>query len=213
MSTSLPRATALHAETHPVAVRTQLLKAEHFGQEARGARQVALPEPGRMQATNLVFGRHRAAGPGRGYAWVIGLDQRQVQAVRVGEWQNLLPEAHFGCPCRHARGRQPVGPIGQAAAGNGERHFRRHAHALAPRRHLRPGEESQVGAGVALGVGIEEVVGAGIVLVDTFLHQAQAQARRVKVEVLLGGAPVIAVMWWMPWTVFFVALSIALSTP
>ena len=56
------------------------------------------------------------------------------------------------------------------------------------RRHLRPGEERQVGAGMPLGIGVEEVIGAGIVLVDALLHQPHAEHARIEVEVLLRGA-------------------------
>ncbi len=41
---------------------------------------------------------------------------------------------------------------------------------------------------MALGVGIEEVVGAGVVLVDALLDQAHAENARIEVQILLGGA-------------------------
>ncbi len=49
-------------------------------------------------------------------------------------------------------------------------------------------EEGQVGTGVALLVGEEEVVDGRIVLVDRLLHQPQAQHAGIEVDVLLGFA-------------------------
>ncbi len=53
------------------------------------------------------------------------------------------------------------------------------------RRQLLPREKRQVAAGRADGVGIEQVVGPGIVLVDGLLDQAHAEHAGVEVDVLL----------------------------
>ena len=50
---------------------------------------------------------------------------------------------------------------------------------------MRPREEGEVGAGRAHAVGVEEVIGAGVVLVDAALHQAQAEDAHVEVQILL----------------------------
>ena len=50
---------------------------------------------------------------------------------------------------------------------------------------MRPGEEREVGAGVPFGVRVEQMVGAGIVLVDAPLDQAHAEHARVEIQVLL----------------------------
>ena len=71
--------------------------------------------------------------------------------------------------------------------------------ACVPRRSRRdrPVEEGQVGAGRRHAVGVEQVVGADVVLVDGLLHQPHAQ--RVGVEGGLPGASAVtAVRWWMP---------------
>ena len=52
-------------------------------------------------------------------------------------------------------------------------------------RHVRPGEEGQIGPGMPFGVGVEQVVGAGVVLVDASLDQAHAEDSGIKVEVFL----------------------------
>ena len=88
-------------------------------------------------------------------------------------------------PTRGAVAGQPRAPPVQGVGGHGERHLGREPVAVARRRHVRPGEERQVGAGVPFGVRVEQVVGAGIVLVDAPLDQAHAEDAGVEVEVLL----------------------------
>src|SRR5690606_21641500 len=56
------------------------------------------------------------------------------------------------------------------------------------RRHVRPGEERQVRAGVSLGVRVEQVVRARVVLVDALLDEPDAEHAGIEVEVLLRGA-------------------------
>src|SRR5207248_4205215 len=80
---------------------------------------------------------------------------------------------------------QPLGPVRKAPLGDFEIHFRRQPVAAARRRHLRPREECQVGARMALRVRVEQMVGAGIVLVDAALDEAHAEDAGVEVEVLL----------------------------
>ena len=61
-----------------------------------------------------------------------------------------------------------------------------HPRAGRPDRRAGVLEEGQVGAGIALLIGEEEVVDGGAVLVDGFLHQAQPHHARVEVDVALG---------------------------
>ena len=49
------------------------------------------------------------------------------------------------------------------------------------------------------GVGVEQVISTGIVLVDAALDEPHPEDARVEVEVLLSG-PAIAVMWCSPST-------------
>lgn len=53
------------------------------------------------------------------------------------------------------------------------------------RRQISPGEKSEIRSGVSVGVGIEEVVGAGIILIHAFLHQTHAEDSGVEIEILL----------------------------
>ena len=76
-------------------------------------------------------------------------------------------------------------PVAEAARRHLERDLDREAVAHARRRQLRPRKEGQVRARVPLGVGVEEVIGAGVVLVDALLHQPHAEHAGVEVQVLL----------------------------
>ena len=105
--------------------------------------------------------------------------------MRVDERQDFVAEAALGGADRRTVALEPVRPEGKARPRHGERDFGGEAVARARRRHLRPGKEGEVGAWPALGVGIEEVVGAGIVLVDAFLDQLHAENPGVEIEILL----------------------------
>ena len=50
----------------------------------------------------------------------------------------------------------------------------------------RPIEEGQVRSRAANGVGVEEVIGGNVVLVDGLFHQAHAELTGVEIEVSLG---------------------------
>ena len=116
-----------------------------------------------------------------------------AEALGVGEAQALA--VALG---RHALGAEAPGPevdrVGRADAPDDAVH---HPGAGAARDRARVLEERQLGAGVALLVGEEQVVDGRVVLVDRLGDQAQAQHARVEVDVP-AASPVIAVMWWMP---------------
>src|SRR5262249_4041121 len=81
--------------------------------------------------------------------------------------------------------RQPLAPVAQRVV----RHLQAHLHSEAMsgarwRRH-RPREEGQIRSRMPLGVGVEQMVGAGIVLIDAALDQPHPQPARVEVEILL----------------------------
>src|SRR5262245_37008613 len=56
------------------------------------------------------------------------------------------------------------------------------------RRQLRPGEEGQVGAGMAFSIRVEQVIGARVVLVDALLHEPHSENACVEIEILLCGS-------------------------
>ncbi len=58
---------------------------------------------------------------------------------------------------------------------------------IAMRSELRPREKSQIGSGVAFGVGVEQMVGAGIILVDALFDETHPEDAGVEIEILLRG--------------------------
>jgi len=132
------------------------------------------------------------------YAWCTDRDLHPLQARRhdIALWARQLAER----PRRSGKVEAPVAvdlalvrdALGVQSLGpEGERLLRGHARddpvhhpgARAARDGVGVLEEGQLGAGTPLLVGVEEVVDAGIVLVDRLGHQAQAEDARVEVDV------------------------------
>src|SRR4029077_18057655 len=86
-------------------------------------------------------------------------------------------------------GSEPLGPeVERLRRGDPPRDGVDHPVAGASGRRAGVLEEGQIGAGVALFVGEEQVVDGGIVLVDRLFHQAESHDPGVEVDVLLGVA-------------------------
>ena len=127
------------------------------------------------------------AVPGREWPRVRGaaFGQRHTHPVDVGERQDLVAEPGLDRVDCDAVLLQPGPPPGQTAGGYFQTHFDRQTVAHLRRGHVRPGEKRQVRSGVTFRIGVEEVVRAGIVLVDAPFDQAHPENPGVKVEVLL----------------------------
>ena len=110
-----------------------------------------------------------------------------MQSVGIAERQSRLAETRLERADLDAMSLQPFAPEIQAARRNRQRYFAAQTVTFAARRHLRPGEESQVSAGMTFRIGIEEVVGPGNILVHTFFHEAHPENARIKIQVLLCG--------------------------
>ena len=108
-----------------------------------------------------------------------------AQAVRIDERQDAIAETALGRSDRRAVALEPRAPVVEAVGRDREGDLGGEAVSAPRRRHLGPGEEGEVGPRAALGVGVEEVVGAGVVLVDALLDQPHAEHAGVEVEVLL----------------------------
>ena len=162
-------------------------EAEDLREHRGGGRGVALDDAGAVQAADLALDRYRAGLPRREAAADGGrrLDQRDAQAVRVDDRQRALAEPRLDRGDGGAVPGQARGPPVQGVRGHGEGHLGGEPVSVARRRHVRPREERQVGAGVPFGVRIEQVVGAGIVLVDAPLDQPHAEHAGVEIQVLL----------------------------
>src|ERR1044072_133753 len=110
--------------------------------------------------------RHRALPPRVCVARAAVIDQAQALALRILEVEREAPIALGDLACFRARGAEMLLPPLEAfRAGNAQRGAseRMRATLLARRR---PIEEGEVGAGPRQRVGIEQMVRAGVVLVD-----------------------------------------------
>ena len=171
----------------PSVLVAQALEAERAGQEAARGDGAALPEPRAVQAANLPLRRHGAAVPRRERPRRSrgALDERQAKPVHVDDRQVPVAESRFRRLDANAVSLEPRAPVLQAAGGNLEARFDRQAVPDPRRRVPRPREERQVGARAALGVRVEEVIGARVVLVHAPLDQVHAQDAGVEIDVLL----------------------------
>ena len=108
-----------------------------------------------------------------------------MQSVGIAERQSRLAETRLERTDVDAMSLQPFAPEIQAAGRNCQRNFAAQSVTFAARRHLRPGEKSQVRARVTFRIRIEKMVGPGIILVHTFFHEAHPENARIKIQVLL----------------------------
>ena len=107
--------------------------------------------------------------------------------MRIHERQDSFAEARGDWIDLGAVFLEPLSPELEAFRRHFEPDFDRQAMPGARRRHLRPREKRQIGAWMAFLIGVEEVIGAGVVLVDALLDQPHAEHAAVEVEVLLRG--------------------------
>jgi hypothetical protein len=83
-----------------------------------------------------------------------------------------------------ARLLQAVAPVTETFLAGDAQSRARDAVAPAPLRRRRKIEESEVGAGIGLSVGVEQMVGADVVLVDGLLDQPHAEQAGIKRQIL-----------------------------
>ena len=173
------------AVTGPAVLFAETREAERAGEKRGGGVDVPLPQLRAVEPANLPLRRNRAAVPRRERPPPCALDERDLHPVRIDEWQDLLAESRLERLQRRRVLLQPRAPVVEAARRNLERHFGREAVAKARRRHLRPRKKGEVRPWMSLGVGVEEVVRAGIVLIHALLDEPHAEDAGVEVEILL----------------------------
>src|SRR3990172_3342339 len=142
-----------------------------------------------VHAADRVLRRDRRVipgGPKRTVSCVRSGDQFQIEAVRIGEGDDLLIEPSDRPLKGHAARAEAADPVIQRTFGNGKRDRRRLAHAGNSRCAAGPGEKGEFRPGMPEGVAVEEVIGSGVILVHAALHQAQTQQADIEVDVLLG---------------------------
>ena len=127
--------------------------------------------------------RHRAALPRRGCADAAVIHQHQPLAFAVFKGKRQ-PSVDFADIAAVSAGLlQAIAPVpqtflaGDAQAGAGN------AVGSTPFRRGRKIEESEVGAGIGFAVGIEQMIGADVVLIDGLLDQPHAEQAGVKGQI------------------------------
>ena len=155
----------------------------HLRQREIGQPQLRHGHGNRSQTADLLLGRHRTFRVRVRRAFAAVIDQRQALAFRVLEVERQAAVALGDVADGDAGDFEPFMPPAQirragdahAAAGDGVV-----AALLARRRKI---EKGDVAAGRGHAVGIKQVIGGNIILVDGLLDQAQAEQLGVKFDV------------------------------
>ncbi len=105
--------------------------------------------------------------------------------MRIDHRKHRVAEAVLDRARLHAVPLEPRLPPREAVCRYLERHFDGEAVPDARGRHLRPWKERQISARVPFRVGVEEMIRAGIVLIDAALDQPHAEDAGIEVEILL----------------------------
>ena len=112
------------------------------------------------------------------------VDEAEALAFEILEIERRPAVALADLLLRHAEGDEPLPPPGKRA-GSGHAQARAHdAARAAPLAADRPVEKGQVGARRRETVGVEQMVGADIVLVDGLLDETHAERLRIEAVVL-----------------------------
>ena len=154
----------------------------HEAQQLRRRALVAQPQRRAVEAANRRLFRNAAADPGR--PAVLGLDERELVAVRAGEAQPLRAEARvLDEPSRALHG-EARAPERQRALRHREDGLPDLAGALVPAGDVRKGKVGHHRAGRAVLVAVVEVVDLRRIEVHRLLDPAQAE--RVGEEGIVG---------------------------
>jgi len=127
------------------------------------------------EAADLVFRRHRAFLPRRGRPGAAVIHQHQALSFLILERQRQPPIDLRDLAGMAAGLLQPVAPVAEAGLAGDAQSGARDAVGAAPLGGGRKIEEGEVGAGIGLAVGVEQMVGADVVLVDGLLDQPHAE--------------------------------------
>ena len=176
------------AVARPPVLAAQALEAEDVGQERLRDPGAPFPELRAIEPADLMPGRNRAAVPWRERALPSGraFDEREAEAVRIDQRQDLVAEPRLARAQAGAVSFQTRSPEAEAARRHLQTHLDGEPVAETRRCELGPGEEGEVRARMTFRVRVEEVVRARIVLIDALLDEAHAEHARVEVQVLLG---------------------------
>src|SRR5688572_5282370 len=107
----LARTAAIDPVATPAILLAHHREAERVDQKARGLRDVALPQPHRVETADLVLWWNWALRPRGELALVRRLDERELQPVRVGQSQGPLAVPDLAFSDVRGGERQAVRPV------------------------------------------------------------------------------------------------------
>jgi hypothetical protein len=131
-----------------------------------------------------VLCRNRAALPRRGRTLAAVVDQDQPLALAVLERQRQPTVDLDDITGRGAGRLEAIPPIAQRLFAGDAQAGARDRIGAAPLGRRREIEEGEIGAGIGFAVGIEQMIGADVVLVDGLLDQPHAQQAGVKRQIV-----------------------------
>src|SRR5215831_19466981 len=171
----------------PAAVVADRGESENFCQKKRRSLGALFPQASAVQPANLMFFRHRAVIPRRKHPSrrIRALDERQTKAVHVGDRKVPIAETDVDVSDLYAVAPQPIAPERQAARRNFQARLDGETVAEARRRLLLPRKEREVAPGMAVRVGVEQMIRTGIVLIDRAFDETHAEDAGIEIEVLL----------------------------
>jgi hypothetical protein len=105
--------------------------------------------------------------------------------VWILEYDGALSAPHLCRGNLDAVLRQPIAPVVVTSRWDGEIDLHAKTDAQTSVRRMTEREERQIGAGMSVRVGVKQVIGPRIVLVDAPLHEPHAEHLRVELQVLL----------------------------
>jgi hypothetical protein len=121
-----------------------------------------------------------------GFADAAVIDERQALAFRILEMDRQPAVAYLGTGMADAMLAEPLRPIVESARARDAERRTGDRIGAAPLRRRRPVEEGEVGSRRGEAVGIEEVIGGDVVLVDGLLDQPEAEDIGVEIDIALG---------------------------
>ncbi len=128
--------------------------------------------------------RHRALLPRRGWPRAAVIDQHQPLALTILERQRQTAVDLDDLTGMAARFLEAVPPVTKAFFAGDAQSGAGNAVGAAPLRCCREIEECKVGAGIGVSVGVEQMIGADVVLIDGLLHQPHAEQAGIERQVL-----------------------------
>jgi hypothetical protein len=155
----------------------------HGGEHGVGWRAVEDAQHNRPKSADLMLGRHWAALPRTGVARAAVIDETQPLPFGIFEIECQPAVAPGDLAVANCRFGKPVFPPAQSRFTRNTQRRATDAVVAVARRQRSKIEERQVGAGPCQRVGIEQVVGADIILVDCLLDEPHAERAGIERDV------------------------------